>query len=153
MRSSTKRSRRSASRDRADVRVGKLSGGQRKRASIGVELLTRPRALFLDEPTSGLDPATAYGLMRTLRQLADNGTTVVLTTHSTDDLRQCDRVVFLAPAGASPTTGPSMRRRVTSTSTTSREIYEQLARSGEHGHDPQRRGPVGATPRDIAAAR
>ena len=63
---------------RADVKVGALSGGQRKRASIAAELLTRPRALFLDEPTSGLDPATAAGLMRTLRALADGGTTVVL---------------------------------------------------------------------------
>jgi energy-coupling factor transporter ATP-binding protein EcfA2 len=85
--------------DRADVRVGKLSGGQRKRASIGVELLTRPRAFFLDEPTSGLDPATGAALMRTLRTVAANGTTVVLTTHATDDLRHCDRVVFLARGG------------------------------------------------------
>lgn len=82
--------------DRADVRVGNLSGGQRKRVSIGVELLARPRALFLDEPTSGLDPATAASLMRTLRRLADHGTTVVLTTHNTDDLRACDRIVVVA---------------------------------------------------------
>ena len=81
--------------DRAGTIVGSLSGGQRKRASIGVELLTRPRAIFLDEPTSGLDPLTARGLMRTLRRLADDGTTVLLTTHNTDDLHECDRLVLL----------------------------------------------------------
>jgi ABC-type multidrug transport system ATPase subunit len=85
--------------DRADVPVGRLSGGQRKRASIGVELLTRPRAFFLDEPTSGLDAATSHELMGTLRRLTETGTTVVLTTHNTDDLRRCDRVVFLAHGG------------------------------------------------------
>jgi len=68
---------------RARVRVGALSGGQRKRASIAVELLTKPRVFFLDEPTSGLDPATGAELMQVLRKLAkEEGATVVLTTHS-----------------------------------------------------------------------
>jgi hypothetical protein len=62
--------------------------------------------MFLDEPTSGLDPATANELVRTLRRLADNGTTVVLTTHSTDDLRHCDRVIFLARGGRLAYDGP-----------------------------------------------
>ena len=82
--------------DRAAVRVGDLSGGQRKRVSIGVELLARPRAFFLDEPTSGLDPATAASLVGTLRRLANHGATVVLTTHNTNDLRACDRIVVVA---------------------------------------------------------
>jgi len=68
--------------DRAGVRVGALSGGQRRRASIAVELLTGPRVFFLDEPTSGLDPATGTGLVRALRRLADGGATVVFTTHA-----------------------------------------------------------------------
>jgi ABC-type multidrug transport system ATPase subunit len=93
--------------DRADVRVGSLSGGQRKRASIAAELLTRPRGLFLDEPTSGLDPATADDLMRTLRALADGGTTVVLTTHRGDDLASCDRVVTVVAGVVDMTSGPS----------------------------------------------
>ena len=84
---------------RAAVRVADLSGGQRKRVSIGVELLAKPRAFFLDEPTSGLDPATASSLMGTLRHLADLGTTVVLTTHNTDDLRTCDRIIVVANGG------------------------------------------------------
>jgi ABC-type multidrug transport system ATPase subunit len=81
--------------DRASVRVGDLSGGQRKRVSIAVELLTRPRSLFLDEPTSGLDPATAANLIATLRRLADRGTTVVLTTHNPEDLPASDRIVVV----------------------------------------------------------
>jgi ABC-type multidrug transport system ATPase subunit/ABC-type transport system involved in multi-copper enzyme maturation permease subunit len=80
-------------------RVGSLSGGQRKRASIGVELLTKPGVFFLDEPTSGLDPATSRDMMRLLRHLADAGSTVVVTTHSPPDIEVCDRVVFLARGG------------------------------------------------------
>jgi ABC transport system ATP-binding/permease protein len=85
--------------ERAATRVDALSGGQRKRVSIAVELLTRPRAFFLDEPTSGLDPGTARTLLATLRELADDGSTVLLTTHSPDDLRLCDRVVVLGGGG------------------------------------------------------
>ncbi len=83
----------------ADVRVGSLSGGQRKRASIAVELLTDPRVFFLDEPTSGLDPVTSAELIARLRQLADQSATVVFTTHAVEDLAQCDRVVFMARGG------------------------------------------------------
>jgi ABC transport system ATP-binding/permease protein len=85
--------------ERATVRVGSLSGGQRKRASIAVEMLTRPAVFFLDEPTSGLDPATAREVLRLLRRLAGAGTTIVLTTHSPTDIDLCDRIVFLARDG------------------------------------------------------
>ena len=85
--------------DRVDVRVGDLSGGQRKRASIAVELLTRPRVLFLDEPTSGLDPSTSTDVLGVLSRLTREGVTVVLTTHNPADIEACDRVVFLAPGG------------------------------------------------------
>jgi ABC-type multidrug transport system ATPase subunit len=85
--------------ERAEVRIGSLSGGQRKRASIAVELLTKPEVFFLDEPTSGLDPATAADLLRLLRRLADSGRTVVLTTHSMQDLDICDKLVVLARDG------------------------------------------------------
>ena len=81
------------------MRVGALSGGQRKRASIAVELLTDPRALFLDEPTSGLDPSTSAELIAHLRALADRAATVVFTTHSVEDLASCDRIVFMARGG------------------------------------------------------
>jgi ABC-type multidrug transport system ATPase subunit len=85
--------------DQADVRVGSLSGGQRKRASIAVELLTDPHVFFLDEPTSGLDPVTSAELIARLRQLADRSATVVFTTHSVDDLALCDRIVFMTRGG------------------------------------------------------
>jgi ABC transport system ATP-binding/permease protein len=73
--------------------------GQRKRASIAVELLTRPRLLFLDEPTSGLDPSTSEDVLVVLRRLASRGVTVVFTTHDPAEIDACDRVVFLARDG------------------------------------------------------
>ena len=85
--------------DQADIRVGALSGGQRKRASIAVELLTDPHVFFLDEPTSGLDPLTSAELITRLRHLADRSASVVFTTHSVDDLAMCDRIVFMARGG------------------------------------------------------
>ncbi|WP_422739271.1 ABC transporter ATP-binding protein [Micromonospora sp. WMMD729] len=91
--------------DRAATPVGLLSGGERKRASIAVELLTRPGVFFLDEPTSGLDPTTAVELLRVLRGLADTGATVVLTTHQVTDVDHCDQVVVLTGQGRLAFTG------------------------------------------------
>src|SRR3954453_8990954 len=85
--------------ERAHARVASLSGGERKRASIAVELLTDPHIFFLDEPTSGLDPITGAGVVKQLRDLADASATVVFTTHSIGDLERCDRVVFMARGG------------------------------------------------------
>ncbi|MCG5454103.1 ATP-binding cassette domain-containing protein [Micromonospora sp. PSH03] len=100
--------------DRAATPVGLLSGGERKRASIAVELLTRPGVFFLDEPTSGLDPAIAVELLRVLRALADTGATVVLTTHQITDVDHCDRVVVLTRQG---------RLAFTGTPTAAREFF------------------------------
>jgi ABC-type multidrug transport system ATPase subunit len=80
-------------------RIGALSGGERKRAAIGVELLTRPEVFFLDEPTSGLDPVAAAEIMRLLEGLAGAGTTVVVATHNPPDVTYCDKVAVLAPTG------------------------------------------------------
>jgi energy-coupling factor transporter ATP-binding protein EcfA2 len=85
--------------EHAGVRVGSLSGGQRKRASIAVELLTDPHVFFLDEPSSGLDPVASAELIGHLRELADRSATVVFTTHSVEDLARCDRIVFMARGG------------------------------------------------------
>jgi ABC-type multidrug transport system ATPase subunit len=85
--------------DQAEIRVASLSGGQRKRASIAVELLTDPHVFFLDEPTSGLDPITSSELIGRLRELANQSATVVFTTHSVDDLAACDRVVCVTRGG------------------------------------------------------
>jgi ABC transport system ATP-binding/permease protein len=86
--------------------VRELSGGQRKRVSIGVELLTKPSLFFLDEATSGLDPGTESQMMRLLRRLADQGRTVVLITHATKNVMQCDLVVFLTKGGKVAFYGP-----------------------------------------------
>jgi ABC-type multidrug transport system ATPase subunit len=76
--------------------VSSLSGGQRKRVSIAAELLAEPNLFFLDEPTSGLDPGLEKKMMHTLRHLADGGRTIVLVTHATANIVQCDHVCFLS---------------------------------------------------------
>ncbi len=83
--------------DHTETLVGNLSGGQRKRVSIAAELLADPWIFFLDEPTSGLDPGLEKLMMDTLRQLADEGRTIVLVTHATNHLMDhCDQVAFMA---------------------------------------------------------
>ncbi|PSB04863.1 ATP-binding cassette domain-containing protein [Merismopedia glauca] len=84
---------------RKDVLVSQLSGGQRKRVSIGVELLADPKLFFLDEPTSGLDPGLDKKMMQLLRKLANEGRTVILVTHATANVNLCDRIVFMGAGG------------------------------------------------------
>ena len=91
---------------RADLQIERLSGGQRKRAGVAAELLTKPPLLFLDEPTSGLDPANEDQVTTLLRDLADGGRTVVVATHSLVTLDHCDRVLFLAVGGHQAFYGP-----------------------------------------------
>lgn len=86
--------------DHADARIDTLSGGQRKRAGVAVELLSRPSLVFLDEPTSGLDPALESRMMELFRSLAERGTrAVVVVTHATRNLRLCDRLVVMGRGG------------------------------------------------------
>ncbi len=84
---------------RKDTQISGLSGGQLKRVSIGVELLTKPGLFFLDEPTSGLDPGTETALMQLMRRMADAGRTIVLITHATKNVMLADKVIFLARGG------------------------------------------------------
>lgn len=91
---------------RRNLRISQLSGGQRKRVSVALELLTKPSLLILDEPTSGLDPGTERQVMRLLRELADNGHTILVVTHHLDSLTECDRVLYLAPGGRQAYFGP-----------------------------------------------
>jgi ABC transport system ATP-binding/permease protein len=81
------------------TRVDKLSGGQRKRVSVAMELLTGPSLLILDEPTSGLDPALDRQVMAMLRRLADAGRVVIVVTHSLTYVGMCDQLLLLAPGG------------------------------------------------------
>lgn len=92
--------------DKRDQLIKSLSGGQRKRASIAVELLSDPNLLFLDEPASGLDPGTERSLMQSLRKMADGGKTVILVTHSTLQLQMCDKIVFMGRGGKLCYCGP-----------------------------------------------
>lgn len=82
--------------DRVNLKIGRLSGGQRKRVSVGVELLSRPPLLFLDEPTSGLDPLAEFKLMELLRRLADTGCTVVCTTHVMENVYLMDQIAIIS---------------------------------------------------------
>lgn len=91
---------------RATQPVHSLSGGQRKRVSVALELLTKPSLLFLDEPTSGLDPGMDRSVMHMLRGLADDGRTVIVVTHSVLSLDVCDRLLVLAPGGRIAYYGP-----------------------------------------------
>ncbi|MEV5847090.1 FHA domain-containing protein [Streptomyces sp. NPDC051985] len=91
---------------RAEQPVHSLSGGQRKRVSVALELLTKPSLLFLDEPTSGLDPGMDRSVMNMLRGLADDGRTVIVVTHSVLSLDACDRLLVLAPGGRTAYFGP-----------------------------------------------
>ena len=113
--------------DRATVPVGALSGGQRKRASIAVELLARPSLFLLDEPTSGLDPATARSLVATLRDLADRGTGIVFTTHALADVEACDRLVVLAPGGRLVYDGTPGAAAASLGADTLTDLYDRLA--------------------------
>lgn len=79
--------------------IKNLSGGERKRASIATELLTTPDILLLDEPTSGLDSNIEKKLMKTLKNLRDSGTTVVITAHTVSNLYMCDKIIFMSDGG------------------------------------------------------
>jgi ABC-type multidrug transport system ATPase subunit len=92
---------------RRQTRVDKLSGGERKRASVAMELLTGPSLLILDEPTSGLDPALDRQVMTMLRRLADAGRVVLVVTHCLTNLDVCDQVLFLTPGGKTAYFGPA----------------------------------------------
>lgn len=81
--------------ERRNIVVAQLSGGQRKRVSIAVELITKPSIIFLDEPTSGLDPSTEEKIMRLFRQIAESGRTVILTTHAMENIKLFDKIVVL----------------------------------------------------------
>ncbi|MEH1797281.1 FHA domain-containing protein [Nostoc sp.] len=119
--------------DRRNERVEKLSGGQLKRVSMGVELLTKPSLFFLDEATSGLDPGTEGEIMRLLRKSADQGRTVILITHATDNVMLCDLVVFLAKDGHLAYFGPPQE----ALSYFSVEKFNQIYRLVEYEKSPQ----------------
>jgi ABC-type multidrug transport system ATPase subunit len=139
--------------EQTDVRVGSLSGGQRKRASIAVELLTDPHVFFLDEPTSGLDPVTSAELIVRLRRLADRSATVVFTTHSVEDLAVCDRIVFMARGGRMGFVGTLDDALEHFGVSSVPELYRRLASSDDTTDTTDTAGTVTRVPGPGAATR
>lgn len=112
--------------DRRKLLVSKLSGGQRKRVSIALELLANPGIFFLDEPTSGLDPGLDRKMMMLLRHLADRGRTIILVTHATNNINTCDLVCFLAQGGRLAYFGPPNEAKTFFEKVDFAEIYSTL---------------------------
>ncbi|HJT59979.1 MAG TPA: FHA domain-containing protein [Ktedonobacteraceae bacterium] len=151
--------------DRRGLLVSKLSGGQRKRVSIALELLAKPSIFFLDEPTSGLDPGLDRKMMYLLRRLADKGHTIVLVTHATNNINTCDYVCFLGAGGRLVYYGPPDEAKQFFNKSDFAEIYGALEPSKDNPAvveeaeknfrnspdyqkyvaDPLRMGPAGRT--------
>ena len=91
---------------RKNASIATLSGGERKRVNVGIELLTRPSLLFLDEPTSGLDPGLERKFVELVKRLAKEGRTIVIVTHATSSIAQCDKMLFMARGGRIAFYGP-----------------------------------------------
>lgn len=123
--------------DRRDLLVSKLSGGQRKRVSIALELLANPSVFFLDEPTSGLDPGLDRKMMFLLRQLADKGHTIILVTHATNNINSCDYICFLAQGGRLAYFGPPNAAKDFFGKTDFAEIYGTLEPTREEPDIPE----------------
>jgi ABC-type multidrug transport system ATPase subunit/pSer/pThr/pTyr-binding forkhead associated (FHA) protein len=122
--------------DRRDLLVREISGGQRKRVSIALELLAKPSIFFLDEPTSGLDPGLDRKMMFLLRKLADKGHTIVLVTHATNNINTCDYVCFLAAGGRLAYFGPPEDAKQYFNKTDFSEIYGALEPTKDHPDAP-----------------
>ncbi len=138
------------------TRVDKLSGGQRKRASVAMELLTGPSLLILDEPTSGLDPALDRQVMTMLRRLADAGRVVIVVTHSLTYVSMCDQLLLLAPGGKTAFADPPSQIGTAIGSTDWADIFARVSTDPDgvhkaylarHPAGPRRRSPTaGAAP-------
>lgn len=82
--------------DKVKAKYKELSGGQKQRFSIATTLINNPKIIFLDEPTTGLDPQARRNLWDLIKEIRDNGTTVIITTHYMDEAEiLCDRVAIV----------------------------------------------------------
>ncbi len=122
---------------RRKLLVRKLSGGQRKRVSIALELLANPSLFFLDEPTSGLDPGLDRKMMYLLRKLADKGHTIALVTHATNNINTCDYICFLAQGGRLAYFGPADEAKAYFGKNDFAEIYTSLEPTDENPDIPE----------------
>src|SRR4051794_34081725 len=122
---------------RGGTPVRSLSGGERKRANIASEVLSRPGTVFLDEPTSGLDPAAAADLVDSLHRMCADGSTVVFTTHSVEDIARSHHVVVLAPGGRLVAVGTPTEVLQRTGAASFPDLYTTLA--GSHAGSPPAR--------------
>lgn len=112
-------------KERIDVPIEKLSGGQRKRVSLGIELLSKPSLLFMDEPTAGQDPRTEMKMMQLFREIANRGATIVCTTHLLGSFSLLDKVAVLVQ-GRLAYFGPSMEMLAYFKASRPHEVYDRL---------------------------
>jgi len=117
--------------------VRSLSGGERKRVSLALELLGNPRIFLLDEPTAGLDPGLDLKMMHLLRKLADRGHTVILVTHATSNIHVCDLVCFMAQGGRLAFYGTPAEAQEYFHTTNFAEIYNALEPTAEQKDVPK----------------
>lgn len=139
--------------DIPDRRIGDLSGGQRKRAAVALELISDPQLLLLDEPTTGLDPGLERRLMELTRRLADNGQTVLLVTHATQSLDLCDRVAVMAPGGHLAYLGPPKGAPAYFGVERIEEVYACLGDEADAEERPQERVDISIAPPRPASSR
>jgi len=116
----------------ADSVVGRLSGGQRSRASLAVALLNAPDLLVLDEPTVGLDPVLRRDLWALFHQLADGGAAVFVSSHVMDEAERCDRLLLMREGRIIADDTPQRIREETRTD----DIESAFLALVEHAADP-----------------
>ncbi|MBD3315618.1 MAG: FHA domain-containing protein [Chitinivibrionales bacterium] len=111
-------------------RIAKISGGEARRVHLGIELLSSPTVVFLDEPLAGLDPGLVHKFMKLFRELADRGHTILLTTHTLEQLELCDRALFIN-RGTLIYDGPPDKATQAAGVATLAEVYEKARREGK----------------------
>ena len=137
--------------EHAGTRVERLSGGQRRRVGVGLELLSRPSLLFLDEPTTGLDPGLEARLMALFRDLADPSRAVVIVTHATASLALCDELVVMGAGGVLCFQGaPAEALRFFGVETLRRHLHRARAAARGGVAAPPRRSRRGCRGRAVA---
>lgn len=128
-------------------RVALLSGGETKRVHLGIELLSSPALIFLDEPLAGLDPGLVRKFMQLFRRICDQGHTLVLTTHTLEQIEFCDRIIFLN-RGKVLFSGSSSELCTTFKLASVAELYEKASTIPEVKNE-LRKTKVNKTRRDI----
>jgi ABC transport system ATP-binding/permease protein len=139
--------------DIRERRIGDLSGGQRKRAAVALELIGGPELLLLDEPTTGLDPGLERRLMELCQRLAEGGQGVLLVTHATQSLDLCDRVAVMAPGGQLAYIGPPGGVPEAFGVEKVEEVYAKLADEAEAVGTAETKGEAPIAPPRLASSR